>query len=79
VIEQKLSAAQRRVFAALSQQRQEAMEMLQEIQEAQQEQLEMLRQQYGLPEADYRLKQKPDGSVVMYAESPDQDEATDAS
>jgi len=85
MIERNLSKTQTRIFAALSQQRQELMEAVQEIQQAQQEQLEMLRKQYDLPEGEYRLRQEPDGSVVMFAEPPKPDEeeeseeATDAS
>ena len=66
MIERKLSKAQTRVFLALAQQRQELQNLLNEIAGAEREQIELLRQHYSLPEGVYRLRQEPDGSVVLY-------------
>jgi len=66
MIERKLSKAQTRVFLALAQQRQELQNLLNEIVGAEREQIELLRQHYGLPEGQYRLRQEQNGDVVMY-------------
>jgi len=66
-IERTLSKTQKRVFAALSQQKQELMQAFQEVNEAEQEQIEMLRERYDLPKGEYRIRQDGNGDVILFA------------
>ena len=66
MIERKLSKTQGRIFIALAQQRQELQQAFREIVGAEREQIELLRQHYGLPDGQYRLRQEQNGDVVMY-------------
>ena len=67
MIERKLSKTQKRIFIALSQQKQRLNEQFAEIVEAEQEQIEMLRQRYDLPEGEYQLRQEQNGDLVLFA------------
>jgi len=75
MIERKLSKTETRVFLALAQQHQELQNLLNEIVSAERDQIELLRQHYGLPEGQYRLRQEKNGDVVLYrANDPAKDE-----
>ena len=67
MIERTLSKTQKRIFVALSQQKQRLNEQFAEIVEAEQEQIEMLRVKYGLPEGEYQLRQEQNGDLVLFA------------
>lgn len=66
MIQRTLSKTQKRVFVALSRQKDELGQAFQEVLEAEKEQIEMLRKHFDLPEGRYDLRQEDDGSVVIY-------------